>query len=882
MAGNSHKQPKAAPALVPAVYVYNWTTTYFYDLYLFLYYYFYYIFLNEFEPMSENVVMDEKDAEQTEEHCDQQLDGFGDLPGASDAQLGGFFSRPVLIYSTDWSPNANLTDEIYPWALFFSNPRVVNRITNFKLLRCNLKVKVVINGNSFYQGRLMVSYNPYALFDKFLRNSPGLIYDMRFYQRQHILCDPAQSTGGEMLLPFIWPRDYIDIPNSLADNMTTMGSLTIRTLSDLLLTSDVASVAPVSVSVFAWAENVTLGGLTDADADGIVPQSGKFDEYGGSKLSDLASTVSRLVSPLSSMPFIGSYARATEIVSTATANIAKIFGFSKPNNLEDPTRMQPRPITNLATTTGCDGALKITLDPKQEVSIDPRLWDCAGEDCLAINKIASIDSLYAKFTWRGVNPKETRLFNTLVDPCVTSQEGTGQFGVTAVGGVTMPFDYWTGSLEFTFEIVASAYHRGRLAVVYDPHETPDGYFANTTYQQIIDISENRKFSVRVGPHQRTALRRHFVPGDDGESTEGAGLWTPLASGGWSEFSRITSTHISNSGDIGNGTLSVFVINRLTANSAADPIAEVLVSVKACEDFKVYVPNNRISKLIPIDDDVVLPFAADQIVPMSGIEPIPEGYMEEWPKYDVSVKGQLLEASNIYVGEEVLSMRSMLKRYVHYITSPGRPSIFSSPDMVRFEHSMYPLMHLTTATNTSTRCVHRTASAPVDNINYVSNNMLNYLRPAFVVLRGSTRWKLIPNQPTVSSQGELNCDLAVSRVDDANYTPVESVTMTSGIYNLPRSGVIANDTTLRGCALTISRVNPALEFEIPFYTNLRFVPSFSYQETAFSDELPGFQLLGDPTTFGTRFNLYFAGGEDLTLGHFVGFPMMFSIGTIPAS
>jgi hypothetical protein len=824
----------------------------------------------------ENVSMEENQGEQTMEHCDAELDAFGDLPGARDAQLGGFFGRPVLIYETDWANNANIFDAIDPWYLFFSNPRVANRLTNFKLIRCNLKVKVVINGNSFYQGRLMVNYNPFEQADQYLRNGSDMIDNVRLYQRQHILCDPAQSTGGEMLLPFVWHKDYIDVVNSSIE-FQQIGSLFIRTLCPLILSSDATNPAPVSVSIYAWAENMTLGGLTDTDILSMSPQSGP-DEYGGT-LSRTLATVAKLASPLTAMPFIGTYARATEIAAGSASAIAKLFGFSKPNNVEDPNRMQPRPISSLATVTGNDCALKLTLDPKQEVSVDPRLWDCHGMDCLSINAIAGIDSLYTKFYWAGLNDSGTRLFTTLVDPCVCYQDTLGHFAVPACCGVAMPFEFWSGSLEYTFEIVASAYHRGRIAIVYDPTETPTGYSANTTYQFVIDISENRKFSIKVGGSQPEALRSHYVPGNDADATLTNPSWPATNVGGWAITQAITRNSILQSGEIGNGTLTAFVINRLTNPGSIDTGVEVLVSVRACDDFRVYVPNDRLNKIIPINRHVDL----EAVRPMSGLEPIPSGSLDTWDKYDVSVKGSMAEAPNIYIGEQIHSFRSLMKRYVHYITlnNAGDGVVVPRGSLIRFVHGMYPLPFMDSATYSSAFNVHySTSSLGAENINYVGNNILNYLRPAFVVLRGSSRWKLVPNLPTLTASGELNCDLRVTRVRGSTYQAPTPVSLDVGDDALPRSGVIVNSNTLNGAALTVSRVNSALEFEVPFYTNYRFIPSFGYSETKSSTLTEGFELLGDPSALGSRFNLYYAGGEDLALGYFAGFPIMYAFDTPP--
>ena len=67
--------------------------------------------------------------------------------------MANFFSRPVRIASYSWAVGGELWETLDPWTEYFENKRVINRITNFALLRCKLCVKIVLNGNGFYFGR---------------------------------------------------------------------------------------------------------------------------------------------------------------------------------------------------------------------------------------------------------------------------------------------------------------------------------------------------------------------------------------------------------------------------------------------------------------------------------------------------------------------------------------------------------------------------------------------------------------------------------------------------------------------------------------------------------------------------------------------------------
>lgn len=68
----------------------------------------------------------------------------------SDVSLQEFFARPVRIRQFDWGTGTTLTQTFEPWADFFNNKRVINRINNYSMMRAKLHVKFVINGNGFH------------------------------------------------------------------------------------------------------------------------------------------------------------------------------------------------------------------------------------------------------------------------------------------------------------------------------------------------------------------------------------------------------------------------------------------------------------------------------------------------------------------------------------------------------------------------------------------------------------------------------------------------------------------------------------------------------------------------------------------------------------
>jgi len=122
---------------------------------------------------------------------------------AYDVELGNFFERPLKIATYEWSTTITFFQDFDPWSLYLENPRVANRISNFKLLKGKLHVKFMINGNAFYYGRLLANYIPRHNSDNIIVNRALVSVDnVEASQRPHIYIDPTTNQAGEIACPF--------------------------------------------------------------------------------------------------------------------------------------------------------------------------------------------------------------------------------------------------------------------------------------------------------------------------------------------------------------------------------------------------------------------------------------------------------------------------------------------------------------------------------------------------------------------------------------------------------------------------------------------------------------------------------------------------------
>jgi len=783
---------------------------------------------------------------------------------ATDASFSEFFSRPIKIGEYNWSTSTTLISNFDPWELYLSNPRVENRMSNFYLSRGKLHLKFVVNGNGFHYGRAMACYLPLHYYDGATSTSTLLEGpNVQLSQCPKIFLNPTNNGGGEMCLPFFWYRDNYRLTD---DDPHRMGEICIRDLTGLKHANGASDVC--NITIFAWMEDVTLTGLTSTNFNALTPQSGTEVDEANMKgvISGPATSVASVANTLKDVPVIGPYAKATSKVASGVASGAKILGFSRPNITKDPEPYKPRPTSNFATTTVPDGAIKLTVDDKQELSIDPGISGIGREDPLTIRSISTRESWLTNFAWAESSGSETLLWNARVTPAMYHESVAGTKYMPALCAASQPFQYWTGSIKYRFQIVCSAYHKGRLKVVFDPVVlglTPE---YNVNYVKIIDIAECTDFTITVPMTQDTTfLENYFV--------------------GTTSTTETYSTTRYTSRDIGmhNGVIGVYVVNALTTpNSTVNNDIKVNVFVSSGDDFEVSTPRDAFSSLV--------------FKPQSGLEPQSgtetdgikaDGLDEPENQQEESVMGNgsmdMTALGDVYFGERVHSFRPLLKRFALHETVSY---ISSSTSRIYGIRSFFPYYRGNIA-----NAVHTTSTAGA--YNYVNTLLLHYVTMMFQGMRGSVRYKvtpyctkmhesatihverdMAPRTGTVFKSSALTVE-TFATIDEAS----ESTVYRTSKDSFPRFK--SPPPFINGGTLAIGSLNPTAEFEVPFYSMDRFIPGKVLDWTG---AIRGGTSPHSVSRFLTSsregadaqstLNIYAAAGEDFQVYFFTGMPPVY--------
>jgi hypothetical protein len=770
-----------------------------------------------------------------------QPDSTFDQGGYSDADLGKFLERPVKIAIYSWTVGAAINDVLDPWTLFFTHPAVAKRIDNFNLLRCTLNVKYMINGTPFHYGRAMVSYAPFAVYDDVTKVVIGNDINLMHYsQRPKIFLDPCLSQGGTIRLPFLHLDNWIAV--STATAISEMGKLRIDsfgTLEHANLGSD-----NVNISVFAWASDVKLCVPT-------LSLSAQGDEYGQGIISRPANIIAKVSGILANVPVIGPFALATNVVAKAVSSVASFFGFSRPVILTPKQYVKNIIYGNLANCDEHETVNKLTMDSKQELTIDSRTVGLSGIDEMTVNSIAKRESYLTTFAWSMLASADTLLYNVRVQPSLGGTAG-GLWHLTPVCFASQPFENWSGTIVFRFQIICSNFHRGRIRIAYDPTSsaiatTSDSY--NVAYTRVIDIADEKDFEVSVSWAQPQAYKKIATHAN---------------------FSLGSATAYSLNDVFDNGLLSVWILNELTAPTDASDIT-VNVFCRAGDDFEL---NNPISE--NIEEFSYFVAQGDEMTSK-----------ENSPETSDSIEGigEIFNENKknfVFFGESVVSFRTLLKRYnVLYTTKPNVYALSDRVNTFRTSHKIFPMYF-----GADPNGVHLTSLA--DPYNYTHNTLINWLTPCYVARRGGVRYKY----QTYNTGGVILGSTAYRTTSITPYeTALNALTHAgTSVSHTARQGTLFKDMMLGGGFTTDNTVQPGVEVEYPFYSSHRFAlaRSLNSNQGLLRDEtisMTGNHVItidcnNAEASLDTYTDVYVSIAEDFNLMFFLDVPAMELVTTTP--
>jgi hypothetical protein len=730
-----------------------------------------------------------------------------------------YLARPVTITEFEWNGASSYGNQIKqhnPWKDWLMNPAVQNKLQNFQLLKGDLKVRFMLNGSPFHFGALLAWYRPYY--------SSGLSFGAgdphAAIQHPSVFLYPSGHTVAEMTLPFVSMKKFIDLsPNGYTGNIEeacgyNLGYLNYTVFAALLNANSYTS-QQLTVTVMAWMEDAELAVPTPypvvLESDVRVTkkkrkQRTEYDHDG--PVSGIASTVAEIASSLTSAPYIGRFARATEIGADAVGAVASLFGWSKPTNIDKLTYVKSLPFSYMAQGVASDASQKLTLDPRAETTVDPAVVGLRGEDSMLISNILSRESLYEVIDFPTTATVGTKLHGHPVCPGIyksTQDNGvTKLVNTTPMFWLTRAFYYWSGTIKYKIRVVATHYHRGRVRVVYFPRSNaivPSVDYSNISWNTIIDVSEDSEIEIEIPWTQAVP----WLPCTGIDSSAG----TPP------DFGVI------------NGSLGFYVLNTLESPNGGGSIKFILTAV-AGDDFRVAKPYTAaIQNLTPFGAAFDSGAPTDTPVPPDLFEGIPaatsspyvkptSGYWDDNTiapvRFESGASRHVIDNTHYgeeHFGETIVSLRTLLKRICPWyeVTSgiPNNPHFdYILPQMPFDQMGLQ-------ATVDGSLTVWPIANIAPGQINaYTYQTFMTYFRTGFLALRGSTRYKIMAAQTTGGADQHMYTSACITDAE-APY---------AGVDNASAAGACWEGAN--GMLLNSQHVQDGIEVEVPYYRPQNFV------------------------------------------------------------
>lgn len=734
--------------------------------------------------------------------------------------LKQFLQRPFNVIEKDWASSNVVSDLLIDLALpdvVFKLKPISYKLNNFRYFRAGLRIGIRVNGTKFHYGKILAAWKPSYQevgMDPYNNN----VYNASCYP--HVVISATENEVTEMIVPFCLPYKYIDLDSS---DKKDMGQLQVFVLNPLKIANEVPPT--VSISVFLSFENVEIAGLTSFDriaAQGAIGEARAKASKG--IISGVFEGITTIAGSIKSIPIVSGYAGMVERLAGTIGNVAKSFGFCKPNDISN---WAPRILRNwnLAYSHGLENAPTMALDP--ENMIVPS-YDIVGshQDEMSISHLVSTPSLVAIYDWTDSSGEIAHIG---VDPTLCySKDGAdldGNLGTiytpTVLSWTCMPFRYWRGSLKFCIQVTCSAFHSGRLRISWEPSiplpvDVADVYrnAGANRVNHVMDIQSETEYYCTI-PYLR-----------------------PFA---WTDMENAMRI---------NGNLVIEAINHLTHPEKPIPPVYINVWLAGGPDFQLaYLNQDSLS--VPVHLTV-------KAQGMTRDQMRSQVFPPMLKSTDLSID------DHVTMGEVVTHIKDII----------NRPSSVATFPLVRKIGNNTRVTEYSTNIPTNLSLDYRFL-----NLEASPNTYLQHFRALFRYMRGSVTFKVmcidgcrtIVNGTNVSNGGPLKINSGFIKPNLTDSKSIGDASLARGLYN--NTGMIAINT------LQTSN----LEGTVPFYSPVYSIIS-SYSKIMKSPEVypsiditmipEQFQAGPEDTFFPPIINILHSAGDDLILGFQVAPPAFF--------
>lgn len=761
----------------------------------------------------------------------------------TDVDLERYLARPQLIASGVLNLDTPFALNLDVYNQLLRNPDIRSKLRTFGFFRASLKVRLTISATVFHQGRIIMGWIPWYNRCPSAQQAMTYVGDtylptqyMSTLSHQKTI-DLKSNKPAELYIPYMHVQPMCRLFNNsnlvISDvtdfaDFVDIGRLFIRSINVPEAVSATAT-APY-YQVYAWFEEIDYTMVTGTKMTLAL----ESDERKTGPIEKAASSAVKIFDALARIPAISHFAMSSRTMAQGVQGLASHLGWSKPSLIQDPHRMRNEPFTCAANTIGGDLSHRLTLDPKQEISIDPSPLAVA-EDELTFASLCRREQLLDTADWTTGATTMVPFWTAAVHPRLARKSAVDNTMIPSpMALVSSYFGYWHGDITFRFDVVKTSFHKGKFAIFWDPNFPQRGLITaglklHSEYFYIVDIQELDNLEVTV---------KWSFPQ----------AWAAMPSA--SNATKSVGTIGAVSPNFGlrscNGFISIV------------PITSLQSPLDKSVHINVYIKSENMHFNLFTDKSVELPWV------FAGLLPEPEEDLSDM-KIESNDVGELKPVSIVintaareykgisqyHFGEEPHSVRSVLKRFRTFaqVSQIGGP-------VVTLKSSIIPPL-----------------DPPVGTIVplFRDGGFLGVWRRCFVGMKGGFKYRIRPILKTTESLFLPASSMSVSLNNP------ESTQSNFVVAGSADSGNL--DMKMIGSTAFVPYMQSGIEFDAPFYSSSLF--HFAQTDNPLADasyvdpnQVRNWTVsLLSPSTTPVSLVIDAASGEDFMLMHFLSSPMM---------
>jgi hypothetical protein len=543
-----------------------------------------------------------------------------------------FLERPNVMTSGSFGA----TDSGILWSAdvtsIIASSLKIARLQGIFTIRSDFEITLQVNAARFQSGRYILGWCPSGgsngvgsfsgAYNSFFKAHTANLQVLT--QLPHVEIDLAKQTHVTLRIPYM--SQYTHNVIGTTGTYHGMGKVFIAPYVAL----GVGSGDTIAYyTVWGSLKNIDLGAPT---VNQMAPPKGKSiidkeqDAMNVGPISGALARVSKATEIVGQIPIIGPYATSVSWVSKILSNAADAMGWSKPIMLSPPMRTTRNVLPFFATSDVVSTAQPLGLRSDNQV-IQHTGVGRSGEDQMSFDYIKKQKAWFTTITWDASKNAGTQLLLTGVNPSVWNLSYGKGTTYPPIGWMAKDFSQWRGGVKFTFKLVKTEFHTGRLSVAFQPSYYSIGAatFTATEYlfREVVDVRTTSEFEVCV-PYLSPDL---YLP-------------------------------VYNAGSVGiSGTLLVHVVDALVVPSSVPSTVSIIVEVSGDDDLQFAYPT------FP-DLEVYIPAVTQMADP----------YVST-PCFKLGAPSQdLVDAASVAAGEKIVSYRQFLKKFNNYVPAGSQGTV----------------------------------------------------------------------------------------------------------------------------------------------------------------------------------------------------------------